>query len=64
MATVVDGLRQQKVPALFVQPQFSRTTAERVADALDCELVELDPLAGDYLANLESMAARIVEALK
>jgi zinc transport system substrate-binding protein len=64
MATVVDGLRQQKVPALFVQPQFSRTTAERVANALDCELVELDPLAGDYLANLETMAARIAEALK
>jgi zinc transport system substrate-binding protein len=64
MATVVDGLRRQKVPALFVQPQFSRTTAERVADALDCELVELDPLAGDYLANLETMATRIAEALK
>jgi zinc transport system substrate-binding protein len=64
MATVVEGLEQQKVPALFVQPQFSRTTAERVATALDCELVELDPLARDYLANLESMAARIAEALQ
>jgi zinc transport system substrate-binding protein len=63
MATIVDGLRQHKVPALFVQPQFSRTTAERVATALDCDLVELDPLAGDYLANLETMAARIAEAL-
>ncbi len=64
MATVVEGLEQQRVPALFVQPQFSRTTAERVANALDCELVELDPLAGDYLANLESMAARIAEAMQ
>lgn len=64
MAAVVEGLRQQKVPALFVQPQFSRTTAERIADALDCELVELDPLAGDYLSNLEAMAMRIAEALK
>lgn len=64
MATVVDELRQQRVPALFVQPQFSRTAAERVAKALDCRLVELDPLAGDYLANLESMASRIAEALK
>lgn len=64
MATVVDGLRQQKVPALFVQPQFSHTTAERVADALDCQLVELDPLAGDYLVNLETMATRIAEALQ
>jgi zinc transport system substrate-binding protein len=64
LATVVDELRQQPVPALFVQPQFSRSAAERVANALDCELVELDPLAGDYLANLEIMAGRVAGALR
>jgi len=64
LATVVDELRQQPVPALFVQPQFSRSAAERVANALDCELVELDPLARDYLANLEIMADRIAGALR
>jgi zinc transport system substrate-binding protein len=64
LATIVDDLRQQQVPALFVQPQFSRSAAERVAKALDCKLVELDPLAGDYLANLENMAKRIAEALR
>jgi zinc transport system substrate-binding protein len=64
MAAVVDEIGQQRVPALFVQPQFSRTTAERVAGALECELVQLDPLAGDYLANLEAMAAGIAEALR
>jgi zinc transport system substrate-binding protein len=64
LATVVDEVRQQPVPVLFVQPQFSRSAAERVAKALDCELVELDPLAGDYLANLETMADRIVRALQ
>ena len=42
LATIVDDLRQQQVPALFVQPQFSRSAAERVAKALDCKLVELD----------------------
>jgi zinc transport system substrate-binding protein len=64
LAAVVDELRQQPVPALFVQPQFSRSAAERVANALDCELVELDPLAGDYLANLEIMADRIAGGLQ
>lgn len=64
LATVVDELRHQPVPALFVQPQFSRSAAERVANALDCELVELNPLAGDYLANLEIMADRIAEGLQ
>ena len=64
LTAVVGELRHQPVPALFVQPQFSRSAAERVANALDCDLVELDPLAGDYLANLETMADRIAGALK
>ena len=64
MAEVVNQLHGQRVSALFVQPQFSRSTAERVARALDCELVELDPLAYDYLVNLESMASRIAAALR
>jgi zinc transport system substrate-binding protein len=63
LATVVNELRQQPVPALFIQPQFSRSAAEGVASALNCELVELDPLAGDYLANLEIMADRIAGGL-
>lgn len=64
LATVIDEVQQRPVPVLFVQPQFSRSTAERVAKALDCNLVELDPLAGDYLGNLETMADRIVRALQ
>ena len=64
LATVVDEMRRQPAPALFIQPQFSRSAAEKISRALDCELVELDPLAGDYLTNLETMADRIVGALQ
>jgi zinc transport system substrate-binding protein len=64
LATVIEELRHQRVRSLFVQPQFARSTAERVANALGCELVELDPLARDYLGNLETMAVRIAEALQ
>jgi zinc transport system substrate-binding protein len=64
LATVLDEFGDQPVRALFVQPQFSRSSAERVADALNCGLVELDPLAGDYLNNLETMAREIARALQ
>ncbi|MFC2144590.1 metal ABC transporter solute-binding protein, Zn/Mn family [Acidobacteriota bacterium] len=64
LAAVVEDIGQHQAAALFVQPQFSRSAAERVAGALDCELVELDPLAGDYLANLEAMADSIVRTLQ
>ena len=64
LAGIVDELRQNRTSAIFVQPQFSRSAAERIADALDCRLVELDPLAEDYLANLEVMARRIAESME
>jgi zinc transport system substrate-binding protein len=63
LAEIVDGLRGRKSPAIFVQPQFSQTAARRVADALGCQVVMLDPLAEQYLANLESMADRIATAM-
>jgi zinc transport system substrate-binding protein len=64
LAAVIDQLEDREVRALFVQPQFSRSTAQRVAAALDCELVELNPLAGDYLANLQSMARAVAAEMR
>lgn len=64
LATVIDELGDQQVRALFVQPQFSHSSAERIAEALGCDLIELDPLAGDYLNNLEEMARKIAGAMR
>jgi zinc transport system substrate-binding protein len=62
LAELTEVARASRVRALFVQPQFAGTGARAVADAMEVELVELDPLAPDYLANLETMAARIAAA--
>lgn len=64
LTAVVDRLENHPLRAIFVQPQFSKTAAQRIADALGCDLVELDPLAGDYLANLELMAGRIAASME
>ena len=59
LAELTEVARASGARALFVQPQFAGTGARAVADAIGVELVELDPLAPNYLANLETMAARI-----
>ncbi len=56
------GLRQVRI--VFVQPQFSRTGAEAVAEAIGGVVVPLDPLAEDYVENLREMARKIAEALE
>jgi zinc transport system substrate-binding protein len=62
LAALIDGARASGVRALFMQPQFSGGSARALADAMGVALVELDPLAAEYAANLETMAARVVAA--
>jgi zinc transport system substrate-binding protein len=63
LARLIDSAREAEVSSIFVQPQFSGGAARAVADAIGAELVELDPLAADYLSNLERMADRVATAL-
>jgi len=55
-AELVERARAAGVSALFVQPQFSSRAAEVIAEAVGAELVPLDPLARDYIANMDRMA--------
>lgn len=64
MAAFVDEARRAGAEVLFVQPQFLGRGAQSVAEAMGCEIVELDPLAPDLTANLERMAVRIAAALE
>jgi len=62
LASLIDSARSAGAGAIFVQPQFASGSAHAVADAIGVELVELDPLAANHLANLELMAERIAAA--
>ncbi|MCP4378700.1 MAG: zinc ABC transporter solute-binding protein [bacterium] len=50
--------------ALFVQPQFSRRSADIIAKEIGCPVVVLDPLSGDYINNLEHIAEELQKALQ
>ncbi len=61
---LVRQARQEGVRVIFVQPQFAASSAEAVAREIRGRVVTLDPLAKDYLANLNEMADKIAMALK
>ena len=50
-------------PAIFVQKQFPSSSAQRVAQAVGAQVVALDPLAYDWLANIRAMGQALKEAL-
>jgi zinc transport system substrate-binding protein len=63
LAAVIDIARKEGIGVIFVQPQFSRRSAETVAQALSARIATLDPLAEDWSANLETAARALGEAL-
>jgi len=64
VARWIEAARREGVKIVFVQPQFAQDTARAIAAGIGGTVVELDPLAADYLANLERMAATLAEALR
>ncbi len=63
IAELIDHARADNVRVIFVQPQFSTSTAKSIAEAIGGVVIPLDPLARDYITNLQTMAARIDSAL-
>ncbi len=59
LADLLKQARTRHPGAIFVQPQFSATTAHTLARELGVPVVELDPLARNYPDNLQRMAVTI-----
>ncbi|MBW2297862.1 MAG: zinc ABC transporter substrate-binding protein [Deltaproteobacteria bacterium] len=64
LAHLIKMARQENVRIIFVQPQFDRHAAEKIAAVIDGAVIPLDPLARDYIRNLEAMAYAAADALK
>ena len=64
LARLIDQARSSSVRVIFVQPQFSRKSAETVAAEIGGAVIPIDPLARDYIRNLEQMAQAVEEGLR
>ncbi|MBW6520503.1 MAG: zinc ABC transporter substrate-binding protein [Desulfoarculaceae bacterium] len=62
LASLITQARAHKAQVIFVQPQFDPRSAAALANAIGGEVVPLDSLAEDVVANLEIMADKIKAA--
>lgn len=63
LARVIDDAKALGIKVVFVQPQFSRASAEMIAREIGARVVAVDPLAEDYIDNLRSVATAIADAM-
>jgi zinc transport system substrate-binding protein len=64
LARIIDAARREHVRVVFVQTQFSKTAAAAVARSIGGEVVQIDPLAEDFLANTRAMAHALAKAMR
>lgn len=64
LSAMIQMAKTEKARVLFVQPQFDRNTAQKIAAAINGTVVTVDPLGFDYLTNMEAIAQAIVSSLQ
>lgn len=64
LSAIISLAKEEKARVIFVQPQFDRNSAQKIAAAINGAVVSIDPLAFDYLANMEAIAQAIVSSLQ
>lgn len=63
MQSVIDLANEEGIKVIFVQSGFSTVSAEAIASEIDGEVVEVDPLAKDYIDNLAKVAEAFEKGL-
>jgi zinc transport system substrate-binding protein len=60
---LIDLAKGENIRVIFVQQQFDSNSARAVADEIGGKVIAMDPLAGDWLANMKKIAGTFKEAL-
>ena len=59
LSAIIKKAKSTNTRVLFVQPQFDQHAAQKISTAIKGSVVSIDPLAFDYLSNMETIAQAI-----
>jgi len=62
LVDIIEYAKASDTQVIIVQPQFSRRSAEAVANSCEAEVLVLDPLAEDYENNMQHIAKALASA--
>jgi zinc transport system substrate-binding protein len=64
LQALIQHARRAGIKVIFVQPQFSTRSARLIAREINGQVAFADPLAEDWMANLQAVADKFKAALK
>lgn len=63
LVRLIKSAKEKNIKAVFVQKQFSDKAARAIANELDAKIYELDPLAFNYIENMNDVTNKIIQGL-
>ncbi len=63
LKNIIDEAKKDDIKVIFVQKQFSTKSAQAIADEIQGAVVQIDPLAKDYIDNMNEIAETMVNEL-
>lgn len=64
LSRIIKLAKKEGIKKIFVQPQFDRNAADKIASVINGRVISIDPLAYDYLDSMENIAQTIARELK
>ena len=64
LSNMIKLAKKQETRVIFAQPQFDNNAAKKIASAINGVVVLIDPLAYDYMVNMENIAESVTRAFK
>ncbi len=63
MSEFIKEAKAEQISVIFVQPQFGVSSVKPIAKSVNAEVLEIDPLAENWLENMQAVATTFKEAL-
>lgn len=64
LVEIIEKAKKENVRVIFVQAQFSMKSARQIARAINGAVVPINPLAENYMSNLQVIAKSVLGALQ
>ena len=61
---IINWSKTNNIKFVFISPEFDKKHAEVISKEINAKLVEIDPLAKNYLENIKEVSQKIYESLK
>lgn len=62
LQAIIEQAKDEGIKVVFVSPQFDESNAKTIADEIDGTVITLNPLAEDYLDNMEDVSEKLISS--